>query len=114
MGALVLLQMIRPLELEDSETPQQSQCQGHGTGPALKRQSKPPDLLLFSNFQLFPFGCYYRLFFLRFNWKSCQAKTSFQVMKVDARVAFQLPTWWCLRLIQKPGSTFSWSSPPVR
>ena len=41
------LSQIRPLELEDSETPQQSQCQGHGTGPALKRQSKPPDLLLF-------------------------------------------------------------------
>lgn len=60
-----------------------------------------------SNFQLFPFGCYYHLFFLRFNWKSHQAKMSFQDVEVECQCMVPTsPLGGSLPVVKK-GSSFS-------
>lgn len=67
--------------------------------------------LFSSNFQLFPFGCYYHLFFLCFNWKSRQAKMSFQGMEVGVPVrGYNISTWWLPASRQEKGDLilFSW------
>lgn len=64
--------------------------------------------LFSSNFWLFPFGCYYPLFFLCFNWKSCQAKTSFQDMEVECQSMVPIsPLGGSLPVVKKKGSSFS-------
>lgn len=64
-------------------------------------------IFLFSiNFQLFPFGCYYHLFFLCFNWKSHQAKMSFQDMEVECQCMVPTSPLGSLPVVKK-GSSFS-------
>ena len=64
--------------------------------------------LFSSNFQLFPFGCYYHLFFLCFNWKSRQAKMSFQGMEVERQCGVTIsPLGGCLPVVKKKGISVS-------